>query len=67
MERTFKVHQRDTNHWDIYTDGKRVFKIRGYPGHITLIDTQATDKNPVLFVFETVSTAMAVVCDKLML
>jgi len=66
----FKVFQRDTHHWDIYTittiDGspysKRKFKIRGEPGTIVLIRAE----DSFTLSFKTPIAAMSYVCDYLM-
>jgi len=56
------IYKRDTFHWDIWVDDHRLYKIRGFLGHITT-DNQETGHRQIS---KTVGGAMAFICDELM-
>jgi len=62
----FFVNQRNPGHWDIHSDGARIFRIRGGPGKYWVGDERPTGEDKGGKHFNTVSACMAYICDELM-
>ena len=58
----FNVVYRNPGHWDIYSEKKRIFKIRGENGDV-VVDNQIIGYR---FSVRTIGVGMALICDKLM-
>lgn len=64
MIKVFRVVHQNPNHWDIYDDDKRIYKIRGEKGKIGIYSVDGILL--VLGGFKTVTACMAYLCDILM-
>ena len=61
----FSVTRRNTGHWDIWDEHRRLFCIRGKPGAFFVRD-ERPDAGPTRGGFATVGTAMEWICAELM-
>jgi hypothetical protein len=60
----FSVSRRNPGHWDVWTSGGRVFRVRGGPGHYKAMDER---EHPyTVTTFKTMSACMTFICDELM-
>lgn len=62
----FSVVNRNHGHWDIVTNGGRVFRVRGGPGKYAVIDERKITEKKDTPDFKTVSACMSYICDELM-
>jgi len=62
----FSVINRNIGHWDIITDRKRIFRLRGGPGKYSVIDERDLDVKKEIMYFKTVGLCMSYICEELM-
>lgn len=68
MTMNFTVNYRNPGHWDIYDCERRLYCIRGNPGHVVIQDERVhpNDLDHIRRGFTTVEAAMAFICSTLM-
>ena len=62
----FNVIRRNFGHWDIYSQGKRMFCIRGGPSAYWIRDERMNVGKILNVNYKTVQSCMSVICDELM-
>ncbi len=60
--RDLSVDYKNPGHWDIYEDGRKIYKIRGVPGSYIVIDCINTYNNKEDLT--TVGDCMSYICDQ---
>lgn len=67
MPINFSVYRRNYGHWDVTSEGDRLFRLRGGPGQWDVIDERVgKGQNSTLLPFKDQSAAMAYICAELM-
>lgn len=67
MPKSFSVIRRNSGHWDICSEGDRLFRLRGGPSQWDVIDERVgKGQNSTLVPFKEQSAAMSYICAELM-
>ena len=64
--RGFSVIHRNFGHWDILSNGERLFRIRGGPGKYYVWDERHKDIRKKTVDLKTIPACMPYICDELM-